>query len=368
MSLISRFLQSAAGIDPSTIRSKQDQYRYASLGALVWFSALVAAMAFGYAVYVFLAPFMEARMAKALAVVSVPLWFFFVFHINRATISVITPGKGKKFSNTFKILPRLLVSVVISIAIAHPLVLFLLSEDISGHYRLQIEKEALEKDDELRWLGNEIGALDAEIKSMQEESIRREEQHEEEIAEKGRIEKRIEDLDTVLHQLTEQMACERSGGVGNNCEKYTTSTWKGAGSAVYRVKELYEDKNKTRDLLREDLDKIQESILSYRKNLENIEKKNAEEIEAEASKKAHKEEQWRARKEEMAKDAEIKSANLSFLQRNVQLVALSKENGPYISVIIISIFLFLFFIELTPVFIKLMFPNDHEEEFHHPGK
>nr|VFJ69714.1 MAG: protein of unknown function (DUF4407) [Candidatus Kentron sp. DK] len=146
MSLQSEFWK-AANVDPSIMRSQQDQYRYYSLGALAWFSASVAAMGFAYAVYVFLAPFVEARIANALAVVSVPLWFFFVFHINRATISVITPGKGKKFSNAFKILPRLIVSVVISIAIAHPLVLFLLSEDISENYRLQFEKEALEKDE-----------------------------------------------------------------------------------------------------------------------------------------------------------------------------------------------------------------------------
>nr|VFJ64719.1 MAG: protein of unknown function (DUF4407) [Candidatus Kentron sp. DK] len=229
---------------------------------------------------------------------------------------------------------------------------------------------------------------------MREEPIRREEKHKEEMAEKKRIDEKIEKLNLEMHQLTEQIACEKSGGVGNNCEKYTTSTWKGGGSSVTRLDELHKDKTKTRDLLREDLTKIRESISEYKGDIENPKDKNEggaitkqsgktekkENAEQDEEKIAEKEKKRKERKDKIAKDAKEKAANLSFLQRNIQLVALFIKDGVYIAAVIIAVFLFLFLIELVPVFIKIMLPfgeyekdllrrdktreNEHEKEKH----
>nr|VFJ60389.1 MAG: protein of unknown function (DUF4407) [Candidatus Kentron sp. FM]VFK22349.1 MAG: protein of unknown function (DUF4407) [Candidatus Kentron sp. FM] len=230
----------AANVDSSIIRSQSDRYRYASLGALAWVSASLAAIAFAYAVYVFLAPFMEeGNQAKMWAFISAPTWFFFVFHINRATIAVITLGNDKRFG---KILPRLAVSVVISLTLSHPLVLFLLSEDISENYQLQIEKELLEQDDELHRLDNEIAALTAEIKQKQGEPTRREKKYKEKKAEKRRIEERIGKLNLELKKLNNDMNCERSG-VGENCNVKQL----GMGPSYNRLKGLYDKQEKIRD-------------------------------------------------------------------------------------------------------------------------
>ena len=90
--------------------------------------------------------------------------------------------------------------------------------------------------------------------------------------------------------------------------------------------------------------------------------KYEDEIETKKLEKARKKAELKKRKEAIANKAKIKSANISFLQRNIQLIALLKKNGPYVSTVIIWVFFFLFFIELMPVFLKLIFPFGEYEQ------
>nr|VFK52360.1 MAG: protein of unknown function (DUF4407) [Candidatus Kentron sp. TC] len=75
-----------------------------------------------------------------------PLWLFFILHANRALMSSIIPG-GNIWNLLRKTWPRIILSALVSFAVAHPLMLFLFSEDIEENYKSQrFEKIKAEKD------------------------------------------------------------------------------------------------------------------------------------------------------------------------------------------------------------------------------
>jgi hypothetical protein len=117
----------AANVDKKVLEQcpEIDQNRYCSLGATMFIAASLAATSFSYAVYLFLNPISNdidvPTVAVIAAIISAPVWATFIFHIDRTIVSAINPY-GTPWTKVKRASLRLLLSVTVSIVVAHPLI------------------------------------------------------------------------------------------------------------------------------------------------------------------------------------------------------------------------------------------------------
>nr|VFK19834.1 MAG: protein of unknown function (DUF4407) [Candidatus Kentron sp. LFY] len=150
-----------ANVDRSIIRNcpETDQNRYYSLGVIIFIAAIIAAASFSHAIFLLADPITEDLsielpfterfekinlIAAASFVIAFPLWFFFILHLNKAFMPLITPGDGMKelFKKAWL---RILTSVLIAFLVTCPLILLFFSKDISENYEAQISEATAEK-------------------------------------------------------------------------------------------------------------------------------------------------------------------------------------------------------------------------------
>lgn len=122
---IMRFFLFCSAVDFDIIKQcpKSEQQKYASIGATVVFTGLLACFSGGYALYT---AFDNVWLSIALGF----FWGVLVFNLDRFLVSTMKKSKGKT-KEVIQIVPRLLLAVLLAIVISTPLELKIFEEEIN---------------------------------------------------------------------------------------------------------------------------------------------------------------------------------------------------------------------------------------------
>lgn len=114
---------SAADMDILKQCPRSEQQKYASIGATVFFTGLLACISGGYALHMAFDTFW-------LSVVMGVFWGMLVFNLDRFLVSTMKKSRGKT-KEMVQIAPRLLLAVLLAIVISTPLELKIFEEEIN---------------------------------------------------------------------------------------------------------------------------------------------------------------------------------------------------------------------------------------------
>lgn len=127
---IMRFFHFCAAADKDILKQcpRSENHKYASIGATVLFTGILASISGGYALFV-------AFDSFSISVVMGLLWGLLVFNLDRFLVSTMKKTKGK-LKEVIQITPRLLLAVLLAIVISSPLELKIFEEEINEtlHY------------------------------------------------------------------------------------------------------------------------------------------------------------------------------------------------------------------------------------------
>lgn len=151
---ITRLLWWSAGADSAILRrcTYSDHAKYAGLGGIVLATGLLAALSGGYAFYTVFSPrqmlggLEESIDTKAAVFASLIgfAWGLIVFNLDRFIVSSTGKGDGTEaitFRELMNALPRILMALILSIAIAAPLEIRIFKTEIDAElFRVQKEK------------------------------------------------------------------------------------------------------------------------------------------------------------------------------------------------------------------------------------
>lgn len=137
---LTEFLWSCAGVDKPLLRmSSQDYAKKAGMGGTILFTAIMAMLSGGYAIYTVFHESDAANYAWVIAIIFGLLWGALIFNLDRYMVnSMYTDGKAsiskKEF---FSGLPRIIIAILLGIVISTPVELLIFSgkinENIQSH-------------------------------------------------------------------------------------------------------------------------------------------------------------------------------------------------------------------------------------------
>ncbi|MDZ7966418.1 MAG: DUF4407 domain-containing protein, partial [Nostoc sp. DedSLP03] len=137
MKKIKNFLLFCSGVTiPIILRNAciTEHDKYASIGAIILLTAILAVLSGGYALY-------SIFQSKILSGIFGLFWGAFIFTLDRLFVSSIKKGNNEKwFSPLLMAAPRILLAVIISIVIARPLELKIFEKEIDGQRLQDIDK------------------------------------------------------------------------------------------------------------------------------------------------------------------------------------------------------------------------------------
>lgn len=151
---ITRLLWWSAGADSAILRrcTYSDHAKYAGLGGIVLATGLLAALSGGYAFYTVFSPrqmlggleeSLDLKAASLATLIGV-LWGLIVFNLDRFIVSSTGKGDGTEaitFREITNALPRIIMALILSIAIAAPLEIRIFKTEIDAElFRVQKEK------------------------------------------------------------------------------------------------------------------------------------------------------------------------------------------------------------------------------------
>jgi hypothetical protein len=146
-SFLNEFLWSCAGVDKPLLRmSSQDYAKKAGMGGTILFTALMAMISGGYAIYTV---FQEATIAKYAWIIGIIFgifWGCLIFNLDRYMVSsMYTDGKPSISKKEFLSgLPRIVIAILLGIVISTPLELVIFSGKINAHIQEQVLKASNE--------------------------------------------------------------------------------------------------------------------------------------------------------------------------------------------------------------------------------
>lgn len=122
--MLKQFFILCSGADKDIVEScsNGEQNKYAGIGATVFFTALMATIASGYALY-------TVFDNHFTAVVFGLLWGLLIFNLDRFIVSTIKK-RNNKLDETIQALPRIVLAIIIAIVIAKPLELKIFEKEI----------------------------------------------------------------------------------------------------------------------------------------------------------------------------------------------------------------------------------------------
>ncbi|WP_420571909.1 DUF4407 domain-containing protein [Kordia sp.] len=123
--MLKRFFLVCSGVDLNLIRDCSDgeQTKYAGIGATVFFTALMAFIASGYALYtVFDNPYTAIGFGL--------IWGLLIFNLDRFIVSTLRK-RDDKFAEFLQATPRIILAVIIAIVISKPLELKIFEKEIN---------------------------------------------------------------------------------------------------------------------------------------------------------------------------------------------------------------------------------------------
>ena len=134
MNNIKNFFWWCAGIHKETLNKyPEEQNKYISIGATIFFTGLFAALAGGYALYFV---FSGNDFAIFYSIIFGLIWGLAIFNLDRYIVLSIdkTKGVAKQF---LQALPRILLAVLIGLVISRPLELKIFDKEIREHLRIE---------------------------------------------------------------------------------------------------------------------------------------------------------------------------------------------------------------------------------------
>ncbi|CAL2088627.1 DUF4407 domain-containing protein [Tenacibaculum sp. 190524A05c] len=167
--MIKQFFLLCSGVDQDLIKdcSNGEQNKYAGIGATVFFTALMAAIAASYALYtVFDNPYTSIFFGF--------LWGLLIFNLDRFIVSTIRK-REKKSQELIQVLPRLFLAMIIAVVISKPLELKIFEKEINQVLLTKKNQMTLENKNQIaQQFTPEIEKLQSEIKGLKEEITQKE--------------------------------------------------------------------------------------------------------------------------------------------------------------------------------------------------
>lgn len=167
-----RFFLLCSGVDLDLIQScsNGEQNKYAGIGATVFFTALMAAIAGSYALFTI---FDNLYISIFFGII----WGLLIFNLDRFIVSTLKK-REKKSQEFLQVLPRLILAIIIAVVISKPLELKIFEKEINQV--LLTEKNQMTLDNktqiaqqftpEITKLQTEIESLKAEITAKEKET------------------------------------------------------------------------------------------------------------------------------------------------------------------------------------------------------
>ncbi|HEY0377989.1 MAG TPA: DUF4407 domain-containing protein [Pyrinomonadaceae bacterium] len=174
---VKKFFLFCSGASGTILRMKEcevEHNKYAGIGATIFFTAALAALSGGYALFTV---FRDAKLAVAFGL----FWGLIIFNLDRFIVSSIRKTRGaKKWSEIWKASPRFLLAVLISVVITRPLELKLFESEIRGQLTKGLTQERTRVDEDIKTeysditnLEQETGALRNRLVGLEDELTRR---------------------------------------------------------------------------------------------------------------------------------------------------------------------------------------------------
>ena len=140
MQALGNFFIFCSGVTPSLLkRTPSDYNKYAGIGATIFFTGCLAAIAAGFALYTI---FQSYWIAIPFALV----WGMMIFNLDRFIVSSMK-DRGKKLENFAAAIPRLVLAVLIALVISKPLELKIFSSEIASELvTMEQEKYKVQED------------------------------------------------------------------------------------------------------------------------------------------------------------------------------------------------------------------------------
>ncbi len=296
--------------------------KYVGIGATIFFTAVLAALSGGYAMF---RVFDDATLASSFGL----LWGLIIFNLDRFIVSSMRKRKAGanltlagrfalKGGELLKALPRLILAVFISIVITRPLELKLFQTEIQGQLTSDLTAERVKAEDDLKneYAGRGLDKLEADTEKLKN---------------------RLTDLQNVVNERVQAARGELQGWDG---------TMRNGAGPMYLKRQA-------------EAEKAQADLDSFKKQNEETIKSNEERITA---LKKEKEDKLTA----INKKIDNQSGGLL-----KQLDALSRMTSGDSSVFLASLFIMLLFISLetAPILVKLFSSrgpyDDHLDAIEH---
>lgn len=131
-SVLTRFFVFCSAADKNVLKKcpHSEWIKYASIGATVFFTGILAALSGGYALYTV---FKSVPLAAVLGL----FWGALVFNLDRFIVSTVKKS-GRKIDQVIQILPRLALAVFLSVIISKPLELKIFEQEIDERMHLTV--------------------------------------------------------------------------------------------------------------------------------------------------------------------------------------------------------------------------------------
>lgn len=242
INFLTRFLWWAAGADRKLLMrcSYSDHVKYFGLGGIVFATGVLAAISGGYAFYTIFSPKeIQGAIESSIDIYSVVkatifglLWGLIIFNLDRFIVSssAIGDGSGKiTYKELLHAVPRIIMALVLSIAIAAPLEIRIFKTEIDAElFRVQNERilelnkiTDAEFEERIRIALTDRGSLEKEIQNQEKLIKQQEIKYQEEIAGRvsgipgaGSAAKAIRDyIDTHLKPDLERMKSESTSSI-----------------------------------------------------------------------------------------------------------------------------------------------------------
>ena len=301
---INEFLWSCAGVNKDILRLYPSEYaKYAGNGGTILFTALMAMISGGYAMYFVFSNFIIAGLFAI-------LWALLIFNLDRFIVnSMYTDGKDTISWRKLKsAMPRFIMAIFIGIIISTPLEMKIFNDRIET----QLLKDNIERINTAKSKSedySEFKSLQAEQKKLQDE--------------RNKLQQELLKAQKDLKEEAEGNALSKKAGHGS----------------IYKDKELYVqqcqyslnewDKNN-----KERLTNIQNRLLLINQNIGQFENK-------------------------------IQNIREDGFAARYEAFAVLKENNASLNIVSIMITLLFIIIEITPTFFKLiMIGGPYEEHLH----
>lgn len=168
-SFLNEFLWSCAGVDKPLLRmSSQDHAKKAGMGGTILFTALMAMISGGYAIYTVFQESDMSDIAWAIAIFFGIFWGGLIFNLDRYMVSsMYTDGKPSiSLQELISGLPRIVIAILLGIVISTPLELLVFSGKINEYIQQQVNQEMISETSTI-----DFTKIDREIQSLENQLI-----------------------------------------------------------------------------------------------------------------------------------------------------------------------------------------------------